>query len=167
MLADGSSLSVTRMAPSIPIHIQEYVDEIDANVLALDKYDMVLSMAWLNTYGPTVDCRSKSVTFQHDGNTITLQPIPVDKDVHTPVVTPNKTQSVPTAEEITAITYDSKQPVLSSVADVNTSLIKDDQQLIVREGVPGSQSPHQYSTVNTVLYIVLLVCKDVSPRQLT
>ena len=36
-------------------------------------------------------------------------------------------------------------------------MIKDDQQLIVREGVPGAQSPHHYSTVNTVLYIVLLV----------
>src|ERR1700675_2547104 len=74
ILANGLSLSVTRMAPSIPIHIQEYVDEIDANVLTLDKYDMVLSMAWLNTYGPTVDYRAKSLSFKHDGKTITLKP---------------------------------------------------------------------------------------------
>src|SRR3977135_1649568 len=53
------------------------------------------------------------------------------------------------------------QPVLtnnaSSVTDNDTSLIKDDQQLIVREGVPGAPSPHHYSAVNTVLYIILLV----------
>ena len=115
------------MVPSIPIRIQNYIDELDANVLVLDKYDMILSMIWLDAYSPTIDYRTKSVTFQHNSNTITLQPMPVDKDVHTPA--------------------DSKQPVLSSVADINTSLIKDDQQLIVREGVPG--------------------CKGVSLRQLT
>jgi hypothetical protein len=63
ILANGTSLSVIRMVPSIPIRIQDYNDEINANVLALDKYDMILSMIWLDAYGPTVDYRSKSVTF--------------------------------------------------------------------------------------------------------
>src|ERR1700730_113829 len=53
-------------------------------------------------------------------------------------------QSVPTRNAI-------------STAECETPLIKDDQQLIAREGVPGAQSPHHYSTVNTVLYIILLV----------
>src|ERR1700730_4726481 len=44
-----------------------------------------------------------------------------------------------------------------STAECETPLITDDQQFIVREGVPGAQSPHHYSTVNTVLYITLLV----------
>ena len=58
------------MVPSIPIRIQDYKDEINANVLALDKYDMVLSMAWLNTYSPTVDYRAKTLSFEHDSKTI-------------------------------------------------------------------------------------------------
>ena len=127
------------MVPSIQIHIQDYKDELNANVLALDKYDMVLSMAWLNTYDPTVDYRAKSLSFAHDGKTITLKPMPIDADVHT---------QVPSVKP---------EAILNSVADDDTSLITDDQQLIVREGVRGAQSPHHYSTVNTVLYIVLLV----------
>jgi hypothetical protein len=145
-LANGLSLSVIRMVPSIPIRIQDYKDEINANVLALDKYDMVLSMAWLNTYSPTVDYRAKTLSFEHDSKTITLKPMPIDADVHTVVAPPVKLADIPTAEVIP-----------SSVVDNNTSLIKDDQLLIVREGVPGAQSPHHYSTVNSVLYIVLLV----------
>src|ERR1700682_5246842 len=82
-LANGLSLSVIRMVPSIPIRIQDYNDEINANVLALDKYDMVLSMAWLDAYGPTVDYRAKTLSFEHDGKTITLKPMPIDTDVHT------------------------------------------------------------------------------------
>src|SRR3984893_5386203 len=82
-LANGISLSVIRMVPSISIRIQDYKDEINANVLALDKYDMVLSMAWLNTYSPTVHYRAKSLSFEHNGKTITLKPIPIDADVHT------------------------------------------------------------------------------------
>jgi hypothetical protein len=39
ILANGTSLNVTRMVPSIPIRIQEYSDVVDANVLALDKYE--------------------------------------------------------------------------------------------------------------------------------
>ena len=128
------------MVPSIPIRIQDYNDEINANVLALDKYDMVLSMAWLNTYSPTVDYRAKSLSFEHDSKTITLKPTPIDTDVHTVVAPSVKLEIIP-----------------SSVVDNDTSLIQDDQQLIVREGVPGAQSPHHYSAVNTVLYIVLLV----------
>ena len=126
-LANGTSLSVIRMVPSIPIRIQDYKDEINANVLALDKYDIVLSMAWLNTYGPTVDYKAKSLLFEHNGKTITLKPTPTDTDVHTQV---------------------KPEATLNSVADDDTSLITDDQQLIVREGVPGAQSPHHYSTVN-------------------
>src|SRR6202171_4736202 len=146
-LANGLSLSVIRMVPSIPIRIQDYNDEINANVLALDKYDMVLSMAWLNTYSPTVDYRAKTLSFEHDSKTITLKPTPIDTDVHTVVAPSVKPEVIPTAEVIP-----------SSVADDDTSLIKDDQQLIAREGVPGAQSPHHYSSiVNTVLYIVLLV----------
>ena len=61
VLADGTSLSVTSMAPGVPICIQEYNDEIDANVLALDKYDMVLSMAWLDAHDPTISYRNKSI----------------------------------------------------------------------------------------------------------
>src|ERR1700737_2774514 len=108
ILANGISLNVTRMVPSIQIHIQDYKDEPNANVLALDKYDMILSMAWLHECNPTINYRNKSITFEHNNNTITLQPMPVDKDIHTPVVTSNKTASVPTAEEITSITYDRK-----------------------------------------------------------
>src|ERR1700694_4327594 len=102
------------MVPSISIRLQDYNDEINANVLALDKYDMVLSMAWLNTYGPTVDYRAKSLSFEHDGKTITLKPTPIDTDVHTQVVPSVKPKVIP-----------------SSVADDDISLIKDDQQLIV------------------------------------
>jgi hypothetical protein len=145
-LANGLSLSVIRMVPSIPIRIQDYKDEVNANVLALDKYDMVLSMAWLNTYSPTVDYRAKSLSFQHDGKTITLKPTPTDTNVHTQIVPSVNPEAIPTTEIIP-----------SSVADNDISLIKDDQQLTVREGVPGAQSPHHYSTVNSVLYIVLLV----------
>src|SRR3984893_11923597 len=145
-LANGTSLSVIRMVPSIPIRIQDYKDEINANVLALNKYDMVLSMAWLNTYSPTVDYRAKTLSFEHDSKTITLKPTPINTDVHTVVAPLVKPEIIPTVE-VTP----------SSVTDNNTSLITDDQQLIVREGVPGAQLPHHYSAVNTVLYIILLV----------
>src|ERR1700682_38298 len=116
ILANGTSLSVIRMVPSIPIRIQDYNDEINANVLALDKYDIALSMACLNTYGPTCDYRDKSLLFKHHGKTITLKPTPTDTDVHT---------QVPSVKP---------EAILNSVADDDTSLIKDDQQLIVREG---------------------------------
>jgi hypothetical protein len=95
VLADGTSLSVTRMAPSLPICIQEYNDTIDANVLVLDKYDMVLSMAWLDTHDPTISYKNKSVTFEHNGKTIILQPLPVDTDV-------------PITDDVTMIQYDRK-----------------------------------------------------------
>jgi hypothetical protein len=49
ILANGTSLSVIRMVPSIPIRIQDYNDEINANVLALDKYDMILRCLWSNS----------------------------------------------------------------------------------------------------------------------
>src|ERR1700694_5809255 len=112
-LANGLSLSVIRMVPSIPIHIQEYKDEINANVLALDKYDMVLSMAWLNTYSPTVDYRAKTLSFEYDGKIITLKPTPIDTDVHTVVASSVKPEIIP-----------------GSVTDNDTPLITDDQQLI-------------------------------------
>src|SRR3984893_19604514 len=89
-------------------YIYKTIDELNANVLALDKYDMILSMAWLHECNPIINYRNKSITFEHNNNTITLQPMPVDKDIHTPIVISNKTTSIPTAEEITSITYDRK-----------------------------------------------------------
>jgi hypothetical protein len=115
ILANGISLNVNRMVPSIPIRIQDYIDEIDANVLALDKYDMVLSMAWLDAHGPNIDYRTKSLTFEHGGKVITLRPMPVDADVHTQVVKPCNVQEtvvvkepVPLEDEIKSIHYDRK-----------------------------------------------------------
>src|ERR1700681_2565825 len=108
ILANGISLNVTRMVPSIQIHIQDYKDELNANVLALDKYDIILSMAWLHEFNPTINYRNKSITFEHNNTPITLQPMPVDKDIHTPVVISNKITPIPTAEEITSISYDRK-----------------------------------------------------------
>src|ERR1700737_1645001 len=86
ILANGISLNVTRIVPSIQIHVQDYIDELNANVLALDKYDMILSMAWLHECNPIVNYRNKSITFEHNNNTITLKPMQVDKDIHTQVV---------------------------------------------------------------------------------
>jgi hypothetical protein len=113
VLADGTTLSVTRMSPSIPIHIQEYVDVIDANVLALDKYDLVLSIAWLDAYAPSVDYRSKTVSFKHDGKAITLKPTSIDNDAHPSTTVPTMQQTAsaehddtPSIDDVTTITYD-------------------------------------------------------------
>src|SRR4030088_2384177 len=97
ILANGISLNVTRMVSSIQIHIQDYIDELNANVLALDKYDMILSMAWLHECNPIINYRNKSITFENNNNLITLQPMPVDKDIHIPAVIPNKITPIPTA----------------------------------------------------------------------
>jgi hypothetical protein len=108
VLANGSTLNVTRMAPSMPIRIQEYVDKVDANVLALNKYDVVLSMAWLDAYAPMIDYRAKSLTFEHDGKRITLKPMPVDDAVHQPLAPSTKQEVIPPAEDITALMSASK-----------------------------------------------------------
>jgi hypothetical protein len=125
VLANGIPLNVKAIASDVQLHIQDYIDELNIDVIPLTSYDMVLGMAWLEKYGPTIDHTSHTITFTHEGSTVILQP----------VLTNN----------------------VSSVTDDDTSLITDDQQLIVREGVPGAQSPHHYSAVNTVLYIILLV----------
>ena len=83
VIADGTALSVTQAAPNLAVRIQEYADTISANVMALDRYDLILSMAWLDSYCPSVDYRAKTVTFEHDGKVITLKPPPADTDVHT------------------------------------------------------------------------------------
>jgi hypothetical protein len=65
-------------------------------------------MAWLDACGPTVDYRAKILSFEHDGKTITLKPMPIDADVHTAVAPSAKQDNIPTADEITAIAYDRK-----------------------------------------------------------
>ena len=64
-------------------YIYKTIDELNANVLALDKYDMILSMAWLHECNPIVNYRNKSITFEHNNKTITLHPMPIDADMHT------------------------------------------------------------------------------------
>jgi Retroviral aspartyl protease len=87
VIADGRPLNVIRTAPHLPIHIQEYADEIDANVLALDRYDLVLSMAWLDAYCPSVDYRAKTVSFEHNSKAITLNHSPMlTQDQHSIVM---------------------------------------------------------------------------------
>jgi hypothetical protein len=121
VIADGRPLSVTRTAPKLSVYIQEYADELDANVLALNRYDLVLSMAWLDAYCPSVDYRAKTVSFQHNGNSITLRPMPADNDtqltaqvtqpdVHDTdtTISAQHDDDVPGEDQITSIVYDRK-----------------------------------------------------------
>ena len=102
---------------------------------------LICSLTAQNEVATPLHYRAKSLSFERDGKTITLKPTPIDTDVHTVVAPSVKPEVIP-----------------SSVTDNDTPLITDDQQLIAREGVPGSQSPHHYSSIiNTILYIVLLV----------
>src|ERR1700693_6045536 len=91
--------------------------------MSLDRYDLILSMAWLDSYCPSVDYRAKTVTFEHDGKAITLKPPPADTDVHTIAHTTESNNAdadttmtvqhadddeVPPADQITSIVYDRK-----------------------------------------------------------
>jgi hypothetical protein len=87
ILANGISLNVTRSTPDVQLYIQDYVDELHFNVIPLDKYDVVLGIAWLNEYSAAVDYSTRSVTFQYEEQTLTLQPVdpttdttPMDSD---------------------------------------------------------------------------------------
>jgi hypothetical protein len=123
VIADGTALSVTQAAPNLAVRIQEYSDTITANVMALDRYDLILSMAWLDAYCPAVDYRAKTVSFEHDGKAITLKPMPADSDIHTKahatkssdadadtIITAQHTNDddMPTIDEVTSIAYDRK-----------------------------------------------------------
>src|ERR1700688_4141127 len=97
------------MVPHIRIHIQDYQDDIEANVLPLEKFDMVLSMEWLDKYGPSIDYKTRSVTFEYEGKAITLEPVPADAIVS--AAASDSTPSSPenhelSSDDISTILYD-------------------------------------------------------------
>src|ERR1700682_5833078 len=81
ILANGTSINLSRFVPDLQIQVQEYKDNLDANILSLDKYDMVLGMLWLNTYGPSIDYKTRNITFQYGSRVITLSPTSIDNDI--------------------------------------------------------------------------------------
>jgi predicted aspartyl protease len=73
-LADGTTLNVKHTAPDLQVHIQDYIDEINADVIPLTHYDMVLGISWLEKYKASVHHSSRVITLEYEGNTIILQP---------------------------------------------------------------------------------------------
>jgi hypothetical protein len=62
-LADGRTSDSAGMLPEADIRIGTYSEKIDLIVTPLHEFDIILGMAWLQKYNPSIDWRNKTVTF--------------------------------------------------------------------------------------------------------
>ena len=62
-LADGRQQSAGSVVRQAAVRIDSYVDRVDLTVTALQGYDVVLGMPWLEQYRVLPDWRGKSVSF--------------------------------------------------------------------------------------------------------
>jgi hypothetical protein len=62
LLADGSTHSVNRQA-SVPLTFPGFTGTINAHILPLHEYDMILGMPWLAQYNPQIDWQRRMLSF--------------------------------------------------------------------------------------------------------
>ena len=163
ILANGTSLRVIDMVPHIRIHIQDYQDDIEANVLPLEKFDMVLSMEWLDKYGPSIDYKTRSVTFDYEGKAITLEPVPAHAIVSaaasdSTLFRPNNNEIK--SDDMTTILYDRNLTLTLCSIDNNRKPITPMQQAL-------SQIPKETSEIHVKRLVSLLEKHmDIFPAEL-
>ena len=144
-LADGTSLNVKHIAPDLQVHIQNYIDDINADVIPLVHYDMVLGMTWLEKHGATVDHTSRVITFNFEGDIIRLQP---DTKSNTSTVLDNQTQLIKDDQHLKA------EEGTVGARDIS----HDSYEIIPTLPTTSETSAHtQLSNVITTLLFILLV----------
>lgn len=73
-LADGSCRAATELLSNAPVSISSYSDTIDLVALPLGGFDVILGMPWLENINPSIDWKSKSLSFDHNGTKHVLEP---------------------------------------------------------------------------------------------
>jgi hypothetical protein len=136
VIANGDTVSITHTAPDVQLHIQDYIDELNVNAIPLTQYDIILGMSWLEKYDATVAHTSRTVSLTYEGSNIKLQQ-PLSASAA------NDAKVHPTNDVITA--------------DINTPLVKDDQQLIAREEAHEVGTPHYNNIIINILATITLL----------
>ena len=138
-LANGTTLNIKHTAPDLQVHIQDYIDDISANVIPLVNYDMILGISWLVKHGATIDHASRTITFNFERNIIKFQP---------DTTTDNNTTSV---DETPLIKDDQ---LLKTEVDTHGS----HETIPVLATTPPDTAPRdQLSSIITMLFFILVL----------
>ena len=81
LLADGSTHSVNRQTSSLPLSFPGFTGPVNAHVLPLHDYDMILGMPWLVQHNPQIDWQRRTliITTKGQSSTSPTQPSPVPR----------------------------------------------------------------------------------------
>ena len=69
LLADGSTQSIHRQIPSLPPLLTAFTGSVNAHILPLHEYDVILGMPWLTQFNPQIDWQRKTLTFKNNPTT--------------------------------------------------------------------------------------------------
>jgi hypothetical protein len=73
-VANGASLSCTAEVKNFKLWVQGYTFQVDAKLIDIGAYDLVLGMEWLERFSPmTCDWLAKWIEFSYQGEIIRLQ----------------------------------------------------------------------------------------------
>ena len=67
LLPTGELVVSRRWVSSLPVTMESRELSVDLIELVMTDFDMILGMDWWATYGATIDCRRKMVTFEPEG----------------------------------------------------------------------------------------------------
>jgi hypothetical protein len=63
LLADGSTHTVDRQVTSLPLSFSGFAGPVNANILPLHHYDLILGMPWLFQHNPQIDWQRRALAF--------------------------------------------------------------------------------------------------------
>jgi hypothetical protein len=63
LLADGTSRDITKRAPEMTVKFSGMESKVSPLIVPLQGYDAILGMPWLTTYNPTIDWRTRQLSF--------------------------------------------------------------------------------------------------------
>ena len=153
LLADGSTHSIHRQIPFLSLSFTGFTGPVNAHILPLHEYDVILGMPWLTQFNPQIDWQRRTLTFKTNPTTTRPQPTSPPQPRYTirilPSEDPQKTTRQP--ERLYVIT---DQKALARLQRTDDNV----QWLCHLEEIPGpTQTPSADPTANLPPTIVSLL----------